>query len=89
VNKKERAQLDSLIDRVARTTSLIHSLPSDCSEICGCKMIAKTPLEKMEALVDHLDAFDIYLKYLRFDREASVRDLDKLLGIIHKLGGKR
>ena len=88
MNKKEREQIDRLVDRVQRTTDLIHTLPGG-SAVCDCKTISLTPLEKIKAMIDHLDSFDIYLKYIRFDQEASCRDMSELLGIIESLGGKK
>jgi len=88
MNKKEREQIDRLVDRVQRTTDLIH-MPPGCTSVCDCKTISLTPLEKIKAMIDHLDSFDIYLRYIRFDQEASCRDLANLLLIIENFDGKK
>lgn len=85
--KAERIQLDKLVDRISKTSDLIYT-SAGCTDICDCKMGMYTPFEKMEALIAQLDSLDIYLRYARFDQEASVRDLATLLKIIKKLQGE-
>ena len=87
MTKVEKIQLDKLVDRICKTSDLIHS-SKGCADICDCKMVTYSPFEKMEALIDQLDSLDLYLRYARFDREASVRDLATLLKIIKKLQGE-
>jgi hypothetical protein len=48
----------------------------------------KPVIEIMQKVINRLDLYDLYIKYIQFDREASVRDLDKLLNIIKSSGEK-
>lgn len=85
MTKKERKNLDFLVERIRKTTDLIHTLPIDTGleDLEGLSAI-----EIIQAIVQHLNAYDIYLRYIRFDREASVRDLDNLCKIIKQLSRK-
>jgi hypothetical protein len=82
MTKKEREVLYSLVARVEESLDLIHKTQEN-SLLCGMK--ERKPVEILHRVIDRLNSFDIYLKYVRFDQEASVRDLDKLLKIIEML----
>jgi len=85
MNKKERVQLDQLVKRVRKTVDLIHTPGWD--DLADLEKL--TPIEIMQEVISQLNHCDIYLRYSRFDQEASVRDLENLLSIIHSLGGEK
>ena len=85
MTKSEWSVFFRLLVRIEKTVDLIHNT-SGVSLLHN--VTEKTAIEVMEKAITRLDVYDIYLQYIQFDREASVRDLDNLLKIIKSSGGK-
>lgn len=85
MTKNEWAIFLVLLARIEKTIDLIHQT-SNTSLLHGAT--EKTAIETMQKVINRLDVYDLYIKYIQFDREASVRDLDNLLNIIKSSGEK-
>jgi len=77
----ERKLLKALLWEISEACSIV----SPTISFCPSKVMAeKKPAEILSCLSGHMSTMQLYLRYMRFDHEASVRDLENLLGIINK-----
>jgi len=83
MNRKEKKKLALLVSKVIDCSEILHA-PS--GGILFDKISESLDEDILDVLMDHMDMIKLYLVYERFNREASARDISKLMSIIRESG---
>jgi hypothetical protein len=83
MTKKEKDKLATLVGGMIELAEVLHPPTADALVE---KLSGADDSEVLDILIWHLHNSKIYEIYRRFDHEASVRDIEKLLNIIHHNG---
>lgn len=81
MTSKEKVKLRKLSVEILESTNILS--PS-AGEVLFSSLRKAKESDIFDILLSHMDILRLYLIYVRFDREASVRDIDKLTKIIQK-----
>jgi len=80
VTKGEKEKLAGLVTKMIEFSNILH--PPAADRLIGVISESKDS-DILDVLGTHLDYINVYALYQRFDHEASLRDIENLLGIIN------
>jgi len=81
MTKKEKQELGILISKMIECSNILYA---PLGGILFDQISESTDSEVLDILIDHMNEMRTYLIYERFNREASKRDIKKLLKIIEE-----
>jgi len=82
MNKREKEKLVDLVASILEFTSVLHPTSA---EVLINRIYESSDTDILDVLTSHMNHIRIYALYRAFDSEASARDIESLLQIIHQL----
>ena len=83
MNRKEKEKLALLTSKVIECSEILFA---SSGGILFDRISESLDDDILDVLMDHMDSMRLYFLYERFNREASARDISKLMSIIRESG---